>query len=155
MRISERARDGSPASSDRSSSPEESAVRKPTKPMFKRPTNLRKRARDPEVEEKSTAPSGSKEESPPRFKKRTGAAKPTEEEKEANNDTYKGAANYRSFIPKNENAPPKKVGPLKAPSNVRTITITDYSPDVCKDYKQTGFCGFGGKSNTWIAEGAC
>lgn len=32
---------------------------------------------------------------------------------------------------------------MKAPSNIRTITITDYAPDVCKDYKQTGFCGFG------------
>lgn len=23
------------------------------------------------------------------------------------------------------------------------ITVTDFAPDVCKDYKQTGFCGFG------------
>ena len=23
------------------------------------------------------------------------------------------------------------------------VTFTDYTPDVCKDYKQTGFCGFG------------
>ncbi|KAI9723532.1 MAG: RNA-splicing factor [Chrysothrix sp. TS-e1954] len=37
----------------------------------------------------------------------------------------------------------RKVGPVKAPANVRTITITDMAPDVCKDYKQTGFCGFG------------
>lgn len=35
------------------------------------------------------------------------------------------------------------IGPQKAPANVRTITVTDFSPDVCKDYKQTGFCGFG------------
>lgn len=21
----------------------------------------------------------------------------------------------------------------------------DYQPDICKDYKETGFCGFGGK----------
>ena len=34
-------------------------------------------------------------------------------------------------------------GPIKAPTNIRTITVTDYSPDVCKDYKQTGWCGFG------------
>ncbi len=37
----------------------------------------------------------------------------------------------------------RSVGPVKAASNIRTITFTDFSPDVCKDYKQTGFCGFG------------
>lgn len=40
-------------------------------------------------------------------------------------------------------APPRSVGPVKAAANIRTITFTDFSPDVCKDYKQTGFCGFG------------
>ncbi|TQS36240.1 hypothetical protein Golomagni_03314 [Golovinomyces magnicellulatus] len=43
----------------------------------------------------------------------------------------------------NPNAPKRNVGPLKAPTNLRTITVTDFAPDVCKDYKQTGFCGFG------------
>jgi len=57
---------------------------------------------------------------------------------------YKGQAAYTSFISKNPDAPPKLVGPMKAgPTNIRTITITDFAPDVCKDYKQTGFCGFG------------
>ncbi len=57
--------------------------------------------------------------------------------------TYKGAANYQSFIQKNPNGPSRQVGPVKAPTNIRTITVTDFAPDVCKDYKQTGFCGFG------------
>ncbi|KAL8659227.1 MAG: hypothetical protein Q9202_007222 [Teloschistes flavicans] len=58
--------------------------------------------------------------------------------------TYRGAANYQRHIPQNPNAPSSKtVGPVKAPTNVRTITTTDFAPDVCKDYKQTGFCGFG------------
>ncbi|KAL8782098.1 MAG: hypothetical protein Q9213_005709 [Squamulea squamosa] len=57
--------------------------------------------------------------------------------------TYKGASSYQSFIPKNPNAPTRTVGPVKAPTNIRTITVTDFAPDVCKDYKQTGFCGFG------------
>ncbi|KAF2477380.1 uncharacterized protein BDR25DRAFT_299350 [Lindgomyces ingoldianus] len=48
-----------------------------------------------------------------------------------------------SFIQKSANAPNRQVGPMKAPTNIRTITITDYAPDVCKDYKQTGFCGYG------------
>lgn len=56
--------------------------------------------------------------------------------------TYKGAANYSSFIQKNPDRQ-TNVGPQKLNSNVRTITVTDFAPDVCKDYKQTGFCGFG------------
>lgn len=57
--------------------------------------------------------------------------------------TYKGTANYSSFIQKNPDRAGKQVGPLKQSSNVRTITVTDFAPDVCKDYKTTGFCGFG------------
>jgi len=34
-------------------------------------------------------------------------------------------------------------GPLKAPTFVRTTCRFDYQPDICKDYKETGFCGFG------------
>lgn len=56
---------------------------------------------------------------------------------------YKGSSRYANFITKNPNAPSRQVGPLKAPTNIRTITVTDFAPDVCKDYKQTGFCGFG------------
>ncbi|KAF2197149.1 hypothetical protein GQ43DRAFT_444492 [Delitschia confertaspora ATCC 74209] len=48
-----------------------------------------------------------------------------------------------SLIKKNPDAPSRQMGPQKTSTNVRTITITDYAPDVCKDYKQTGFCGFG------------
>ncbi|KAI1114098.1 hypothetical protein F5Y14DRAFT_415422 [Nemania sp. NC0429] len=57
--------------------------------------------------------------------------------------TYKGLANQTTFIQKNPNAPDRRVGPIKAATNIRTITTTDFAPDVCKDYKQTGFCGFG------------
>ena len=60
--------------------------------------------------------------------------------------TYKGHSAYRSFISKNPDAPSsssRQFGPVKAPTNIRTITVTDFAPDVCKDYKQTGFCGFG------------
>lgn len=60
------------------------------------------------------------------------------------NETYKGQAAYTSFIQRNpEQQKPKTVGPVKSSSNVRTITVMDFAPDVCKDYKQTGFCGFG------------
>ena len=34
-------------------------------------------------------------------------------------------------------------GPLRAPTNVRRTYVMDYKPDVCKDYKETGYCGYG------------
>lgn len=51
---------------------------------------------------------------------------------------YKGPASQTSSVP-------KQIGPTKA-TNVRMTTMIDYAPDVCKDYKMTGYCGFG-KSN--------
>jgi RING finger protein 113A len=33
--------------------------------------------------------------------------------------------------------------PIRAPTNVRVTCRFDYQPDICKDYKDTGFCGFG------------
>jgi RING finger protein 113A len=62
---------------------------------------------------------------------------------EAGDGTYKGLANATKFIQKNPDAPNRAVGPVKAPTNIRTVTTTDFAADVCKDYKQTGFCGFG------------
>lgn len=56
--------------------------------------------------------------------------------------TYKGLANQTSFIQKRPDAPSRTVGPVKAATNIRTITITDFAPDVCKDYKQTGFVSY-------------
>jgi RING finger protein 113A len=38
---------------------------------------------------------------------------------------------------------PFLAGPLKAPTNIRMTSRFDYQPDICKDYKDTGFCGFG------------
>ncbi|XP_008144016.2 E3 ubiquitin-protein ligase RNF113A-like [Eptesicus fuscus] len=34
-------------------------------------------------------------------------------------------------------------GPLRAPEHLRATVRWDYQPDLCKDYKETGFCGFG------------
>ncbi|KAF2763351.1 hypothetical protein EJ05DRAFT_34898 [Pseudovirgaria hyperparasitica] len=52
-------------------------------------------------------------------------------------------ANPNPLVPSHTKAPAKFAGPIKAAKNVRTIIITDFAPDVCKDYKKTGFCGFG------------
>lgn len=40
-------------------------------------------------------------------------------------------------------AAPKVVGPKAAPKNIRVTTLTDFQPDVCKDFQKTGFCGYG------------
>lgn len=70
-------------------------------------------------------------------------ARPSSSNNEPVNDgTYKCASAYQSFIQKNPDAPSRQVGLVRAPTNIRTITVTDFAPDVCKDYKQTGFCGF-------------
>lgn len=34
-------------------------------------------------------------------------------------------------------------GPLRAAAHVRVTARFDYQPDICKDYKETGFCGYG------------
>ncbi|KAM0195125.1 hypothetical protein ACHAPA_005722 [Fusarium lateritium] len=57
--------------------------------------------------------------------------------------TYKGLANRSTFIQKNPDAQSRVKGPVKAPTNIRTITVMDFKPDICKDYKKTGNCGFG------------
>lgn len=34
-------------------------------------------------------------------------------------------------------------GPARASSNVRITYVMDYKPDICKDYKDSGYCGYG------------
>ena len=41
-------------------------------------------------------------------------------------------------------------GPIRAPANLRATVRWDYQPDICKDYKETGFCGFGGLTDRFI-----
>jgi RING finger protein 113A len=38
---------------------------------------------------------------------------------------------------------PKLVGPKPVAANIRTTTITDFQPDVCKDFLKNGYCGYG------------
>lgn len=40
----------------------------------------------------------------------------------------------------------RKYGPIRAPAYLRSTVRWDYQPDICKDYKETGYCGFGGES---------
>lgn len=57
---------------------------------------------------------------------------------------YRGLSSYSSALPQSDHKNKyTQCGPIRAPSNIRTVTVVDYQPDVCKDYKETGYCGFG------------
>jgi len=64
---------------------------------------------------------------------------------EIDDGLYHGNSGYLTTINKTREVLDKKMktGPIRATANVRTITLMDYQPDVCKDYKETGFCGYG------------
>ncbi|KAL7468699.1 hypothetical protein ACHAXS_008925 [Conticribra weissflogii] len=48
-----------------------------------------------------------------------------------------------SALQSNQPANKFHAGPIRAATFVRTTARFDYQPDICKDYKETGFCGFG------------
>jgi len=62
---------------------------------------------------------------------------------------YRGLNNYTQYMPKkdtpqgNASSGYVRKGPVRAPENIRSTVRWDYQPDLCKDYKETGFCGFG------------
>ncbi|KZV66682.1 hypothetical protein PENSPDRAFT_612371 [Peniophora sp. CONT] len=58
---------------------------------------------------------------------------------------YRGQKAYKSHLEKNKDTPKAmRAGPQRSTgSTIKTVTVIDYQPDVCKDYKETGFCGFG------------
>ena len=70
-------------------------------------------------------------------------------EGKADDKIYRGLNNYTTYIKKRDtvqgNAGSNNVGPMRAPTNIRSTVRWDYQPDICKDYKETGFCGFGGE----------
>jgi RING finger protein 113A len=51
---------------------------------------------------------------------------------------YKGVTNYLSFRRRIQIERRSKSGQSNLPRTF-TITVTDFAPNVCKDYKQTGF----------------
>jgi RING finger protein 113A len=68
--------------------------------------------------------------------------KPTTNDDMDNDNTDRSK---NATLPSLQNQPRNKflAGPLKATTFVRTTARFDYQPDICKDYKETGFCGFG------------
>ncbi|KAI9591878.1 hypothetical protein BDF19DRAFT_453356 [Syncephalis fuscata] len=72
------------------------------------------------------------------------------------NELYKGQSGYRNYQTERDAASASKnsggggftliqnyAGPMRAPANIRVTCRFDYQPDICKDYKETGFCGYG------------
>lgn len=62
---------------------------------------------------------------------------------------YRGQAGYHQYNSRKETTAGNAYkglsakGPLRAPAHIRASVRWDYQPDICKDYKETGFCGFG------------
>jgi len=62
---------------------------------------------------------------------------------------YRGMSAYGQFHEKKDSAAGNassgmvRKGPIRAPTFLRQSVRWDYQPDLCKDYKETGFCGFG------------
>lgn len=67
----------------------------------------------------------------------------------ADDRIYRGLNNYTQFIKKRDTAAGNassgmvRRGPIRAPAHLRATVRWDYQPDICKDFKETGFCGFG------------
>ena len=62
---------------------------------------------------------------------------------------YRGMGAYRKYVlPKEGAISRNKITGLYGPSrsnnsNVRLTMYIDYKPEICKDYKETGYCGYG------------
>ena len=59
-----------------------------------------------------------------------------DEEEDVPDGLYRGQNAYRSHLKKDKEIPKAmRVGPQRSTNTIRTVTIVDYQPDVCKDYK--------------------
>ncbi|NWW59238.1 R113A protein, partial [Ifrita kowaldi] len=62
---------------------------------------------------------------------------------------YRGINNYQKYVkPKvtsmgNASSGTVRKGPIRAREHLRVTVRWDYQPDICKDYKESGSCGFG------------
>lgn len=67
----------------------------------------------------------------------------------ADDRVYRGLNNYAQYVKKRDTAAGNassgmvRRGPIRAPAHLRATVRWDYQPDICKDFKETGFCGFG------------
>ena len=59
---------------------------------------------------------------------------------------YRGQAAYRKYTGTAESFDSQVnsgFGPARAPVHYRAVSRFDYQPDICKDFKDTGYCGYG------------
>ena len=62
---------------------------------------------------------------------------------DASSSVYRGLNSYTGSGAEHRGDKFSARGPVRAPNNIRVTVRWDYAPDICKDYKETGFCGFG------------
>lgn len=93
--------------------------------------------------EDATAPTGSKRRSSENDGKQEEEVSADDEGQKSTVGVFNGKLNVANFINISRDGHANKFGPLKASTHIRSTTMTDYAPDVCKDYKQSGFCGYG------------
>lgn len=63
---------------------------------------------------------------------------PDDDEDGPDDGMYHGQKGYQTHLKKSKEIPKAmRVGPQRNTSTIRTVTIVDYQPDVCKDYKGT------------------
>jgi RING finger protein 113A len=111
--------------------------------------------------------------------KRRKKEQPGDEEDIPDDGLYRGQKGYQTHLKKRQEIPKAmRVGPQRNTSTIRTVTIVDYQPDVCKDYKgvyffcctilaltvfesriqlvaETGYCGFGDTCKFLHDRGTC
>ena len=69
-------------------------------------------------------------------KRRKGEKPDAEDDDVPDDGLYRGQKGYTNHIKKRQEVPKAmRVGPQRNTSTIRTVTIVDYQPDVCKDYK--------------------
>ncbi|KAL6063562.1 Zinc finger CCCH domain-containing protein 1 [Balamuthia mandrillaris] len=57
--------------------------------------------------------------------------------------TYKGLSNYTQYIQARPVPKAARAGPVRTSLHIRVSNRFDYQPDICKDWKETGYCGYG------------
>ncbi|GAB2246612.1 hypothetical protein Droror1_Dr00002105 [Drosera rotundifolia] len=60
---------------------------------------------------------------------------------------FYGYTDYKAGFRREQTVASEKAGgshgPLRASAHIRVSARFDYQPDICKDYKETGYCGYG------------
>lgn len=70
------------------------------------------------------------------------------EKGELESGIYRGQGAHRVYVHRSEGALSNAkssglYGPVRGINNIRMTMYVDYNPEICKDYKETGYCGFG------------